>query len=482
MDANKKMNKFDIDIEIKDLIWEFIRRWRVIVVLAVVCGIGLAAYQYNIDVNKTVVATVKKNQEELEASMGKQDLDEVTAAVALKRQADERSAYMENSELMKINPYEENVVFIQYYVNAESMERAEDIHEAYVTYVNQGSLGSELVSIVKESDTAYYNAKSASDRASYTIESGLEEQVFSVKVIGSTVDAAATLAEDVKTKLQEYAAMVMNNIGAHQLTLVQEVSAVVADQELAELQNWNATAIKTICNNLDSMKNEMTGDQISLYTYRTTVTDVTTNSTTSNTAAPAEKVVTISVKHAVIGVIVGVVLACAWIFVSYLFAAALRNAEEVKALYQVAVIGTIDDSKYQKKKVFAFIDNLILKLQNCRKKKLTYEQELQMVGANVALDCAKAQKKEVLLTSSATENLPEAIVKDIVAKCEEKGISVKLGGMLSYDAEALEAAANIGSVVFVEKKHVSLYDELYDEVALCKSHGIHVVGMVVIGV
>ena len=39
-----------------------------------------------------------------------------------------------------------------------------------------------------------------------------------------------------------------------------------------------------------------------------------------------------------------------------------------------------------------------------------------------------------------------------------------LGGMLSYDAEALEAAANIGSVVFVEKKHVSLYDELYENV------------------
>ena len=129
---DKKTSKFDIDIEIKDLLWEFLRRWRFIIVLAIICGVVLAAYQYRLDMQKTDVVVVKKTQAELEKAMGEQDLDEVTAAVALKRQLDEKSAYMENSELMKINPYEANTIFLQYYVNAVACGSEE--------YIKSGSL------------------------------------------------------------------------------------------------------------------------------------------------------------------------------------------------------------------------------------------------------------------------------------------------------------------------------------------------------
>lgn len=479
MDNNKKMGKFDIDIEIKDLLWEFIRKWRVIVVLAVVCGIALAAFQYRSDMNKTDVVTVKKTQEELEHAMGTQDLDEVTAAVALKRQADELSAYMESSLLMKLNPYEENVMFLQYYVSADSEAVANDANDAYITYITQGSLETELVSIVKETDAVYYNAKSVSDRAALKVEGNSKERVLSVKVIGVTAEEAAKLANEVKIAFEEYSSVVSANIGVHQLQLMNEISAVIVDQNLAELQNWNATSIKTISNNLDSMKNEMTSDQISLFVYRTTVLeeDVTTGMVGS-VSEPAK----ISVKHFVIGVVIGVVLACALIFALYLFAPALRNEAEVKTLYGVKILGCVNDADFQKKKLFGCIDKWIVKLQNGRKKALTFEQEVQMICANIALDCKKSGKNEVFLTSSAAEAIPETVQKNIVAKCEEKGIRVISGAAISYDAEALETLAGIGNVVFIEKKRVSLYDEIYSEVALCKEHEINVLGMVVLGV
>jgi len=175
---NKKIGKFDIDIEIKDLLWELVRGWRLIVVLALVCGIGLAAVQYRSDASKTEITSVKKTQEELEKAMGEQDLDEVTAAVALKRQADELSAYMENSILMRLNPYEENVVFLQYYVEADNEKVATDANDAYVTYIGQGALETELVSIVQETDAAYINAKDAADRAALKVGGSSKERVF----------------------------------------------------------------------------------------------------------------------------------------------------------------------------------------------------------------------------------------------------------------------------------------------------------------
>ena len=166
----------------------------------------------------------------------------------------------------------------------------------------------------------------------------------------------------------------------------------------------------------------------------------------------------------------------------YLLAAALRNGEEVKTLYGVKILGYVDDSAFQKKKLFGFVDKFIAKLQNIRKKTLTFEQEVQMIGANILLDCQKKDCKEICLASSVMEVIPEAVVKAVVAKCEEKGIKVVKSGCISYDAEALEQLAKIGNVVFIEKKRVSLYDELYTEVALCKENAINVVGMILIGV
>ena len=475
---NKKTSKFELDLEIKDFLWEFVRKWRIIIVFAVICAVALAAYQYRADMNKTDVVVVKKTQEELEKAMGTQDLDEVTAAVALKRQIDEKSAYMETSELMQINPYEENVVFLQYYVSAPSETSAADIADIYKAYIEKSHL-SELVSVQKEDGNLYLNSEKSTDNTHVTVTGADSERSFVVKAAGVTSENARELAEVVKNALQAYYAKVYANLGEHQLQLLDEIDSVIVDQELAELQTWNATAIKTISNNLDSMKNEMTGDQISLYVYRTTVV---TEPEDADTPAPVPaKTVTISVKHTIIGAVLGVVLGCAIIMVMYLFAAALRNGEEVKTLYRVKVLGNVDATAFEKKKLFGFVDGFILKLQNFRKTKLSFEQEVQMICANIVLDCQKNNKEKVVLASSVKEALPETVVKAITETCIEKGVAVVTVGAISYDAEALETLAAVGNVVFIEKEHKSLYDELYNEIALCRENAIHVAGMVILG-
>ena len=233
--------------------------------------------------------------------------------------------------------------------------------------------------------------------------------------------------------------------------------------------------------NLDKMKNEMTGDQISLYVYRTTVTDTSATTVAAAVSGSTEKVVSISMKHIVIGIIAGAVLACGIIFVLYLFAASLRSSEEVKTLYGIKVLGCVDDAELCKKKLFGFVDKFIIRLQNRRKKTLSFEQEVQMICANILLDCQKKECKNIYLLSSSLEHISDTIIKAIVAKCEEKGIAVTIGKDICYNAESLEKAAEVGNVVFVEKKRVALYDELYNEIILCKEHAINVIGMVVIG-
>lgn len=491
-EMENKVTKFDIDIEIKDLLWEFLRKWRLIVIMTLICGIGLVVYQYRSDLNSSTVTTVKKSQKDLEASMSTQDIDEVIGAAALKRQLDQKSVYMDASELMQINPYEENAVLLQYYVNAENEQIEKEATEAYKDFVENGYLAKklvetgefslkemylgELVSVVDVTGLIYSNADNSTENLVHVTLGEDTESSFNVKVCGRDMESAKHLAQVVQTVLNQYSVNVIDRIGSNELQLLQEAECVLVDETLAEIQNWNATAIKTISNNIDKMKNEMTGDQITLYTYRTVLDSVTDTQTIVTV-----REVSISVKHGVIGAVIGVVLACIIIFVLYLFESSLRTVEEAKKLYKVKLLGTVDDTAFQKKRVFEFVDSFVRKLQANYKKRFTYNQELQMIGANIAIDCKKNNRTKIFLTSSLGEDIPTQIKTDIIKICTEKGIEVVEGNEIAYDAESLEALALVGSVVFIEKKRESLYDELYKEMVLCIENDISVVGMIVLG-
>lgn len=487
---NQKISKSEIDIEMKDMLWELARRWRIIVVMACICAIGLAMYQYRIDRNKTDVVAVTKTQEELEKAMSAQDVSEVTGAVALLNQLKQKSEYMDASVLMKINPYAENAVLLQYIIVTENSNQ-EALVDAYQSYIEDGYLAqiiaetdeeklytNELISILKEDANLYAYSDTMTESIQMMVTGMTTDRYISIKVSGLDESSCTALANEVKSALIQYASTLNSELGTHQLKLVEEKTCVLVDNTLAELQNRNATAIKTISNNIDKMKNEMTSDQVTLYTYR--VTGMSQSANNGSAATNQAKAATVSVKHLVMGLILGVILGCGIILALYLFAEKLRNSEEIKTLYHVKVLGEVENPQ-KKKRIFSFVDKFVANIKNYNKKVLSYNQALQMVCANIVIDCKKNEQKAVYLTGSMIEQIPDQIVNDIIKLCKEKDVIVEKGNAVAYDAEALEALEQIGKVVFLEKKHSSLYDEIYKEIALCKENDIHVMGFVVVG-
>ena len=266
---NQKMKKSEIDIEIKDLLWELVRKWRIIVVMAIICAVGLAAYQYRIDRNKTDVVVVKKTQEELEKAMSVQDISEVTGAVNLLNQLGEKSAYMDASVLMQINPYEEKVVLLQYVIEAEQVE--EVLAKAYRAYIEDGYMAQllagfrgvealyvqELISVVDDNTDMYVYSDTMDESIQMELANKEADACFTVKICGLDEASITEMAQNIKTSLNVYSGDLKQKVGEHELKLIEETACVLVDNALAELQNRNATAIKTISNNIDKMKNEM---------------------------------------------------------------------------------------------------------------------------------------------------------------------------------------------------------------------------------
>ena len=91
----------------------------------------------------------------MKEALGAQDLDQVYGAVAIKKQLDEKSDYADNSPLMAVNPYAENLILLQYRVQSDEGNAAE-LAAIYQDYLMYGELASEMIDCDSRKDETIY--------------------------------------------------------------------------------------------------------------------------------------------------------------------------------------------------------------------------------------------------------------------------------------------------------------------------------------
>ncbi len=487
MSEKQTIRRKETDLEMADFLWEILRRWRLICILAAAGAVILSGYQLAKDV-KAAKATPQQaieqqeaTLEEMESALGAQDMDEVLGAAAMKKQLDEKSAYVKDSELMQINPYEEHVTYLQYYVTGE--EAGTDYAALFLQRIKSNIYATELIDVMVGEQTAY-----STSNGGY-IENGADvydsNNSFVVRVRGNSKGQCEELAAVVKTDLAQYAEKIGVRVNGLNLTLISENSAVICDEELASLQNQISMTIKQLNNNLDSLKSNMTGNQIALYSKYTEmaekaakgeqadISDGEESKTQEEEYAPDTVSVSFSVGKFVIGAVIGIVLAVLWILLAFLLTVKLRSESEVQSLYHVNILGSIRLGKENP------IDRMILKARYHKAGTLTLEEEIHLICANIKVACKS--ENAVYLSGSVIDAMPKELVEQIVEECSDKGITVTAGKELNYHAEALEKLAEVGRVVFIEQLRDSYYDEVYKEVKTCLEHKILVVGMIIVG-
>ena len=59
-------------------------------------------------------------------------------------------------------------------------------------------------------------------------------------------------------------------------------------------------------------------------------------------------------------------------------------------------------------------------------------------------------------------------------------IQINEGGNIFYNADSLKKGTEIGNMLFVEQKGLSIYDEIFNELNLAKEQNNHILGIVVL--
>lgn len=468
----EKKQKLEIDIELKDLFWEFLRKWRIIVCSMLVGGILLGALAYIADYKNASVAIIpsvemEKTVEDVIAELNIDELEEVIAAVQLKAQIDGKSQYISESILMAMNAFAEDRVVLEYSVSGDSAATALSYYQSWIK--NAGYLGEEKNVYISELVTAVGDS---------------EINTLTVQILHENATACAELAQEVANALTQYAASLESDGISHEIKLVQQTQSVVVDDALHKYQDAYLKENIADQTSLAKMKSDMNGNQVTAYLHmEREVFDrgevKTEEEVKEETPVVTENAkVSIDLKQILLGMIVGAVLAVVYIFLAYIMTGKLRTAKEIELLYDTKLLGSISDRTTKKTK-FAAVDNLIWKLEHCKSKKLSFEQEVELAAASVRIQCQKYNLHEVYVSSSKMEAISEKVLEALKNELAKHDIKLYRGGDLNASAEALLAAANVGAVLFIEKKREAAYKNILKCMQTCGTNDLQVLGMIV---
>ena len=188
--------------------------------------------------------------------------------------------------------------------------------------------------------------------------------------------------------------------------------------------------------------------------YEGLITAVTENGTREHAAVTpyeSSKPSAVQPKWVVIGLVLGIFLACCGIALPYLMTKRLRTEKDLEYSFGIPVLGVTDGKNEKSLNVFSTQIRLLA----------------QKRGADAVLLWGSRDKKSSEIRSKLSKSLQAADFRDITC-CD-----------VIPEAEMIEKLGNAKAVVLVERTGASLYDDIHREAELCKMLSVPLLGSVV---
>lgn len=458
------------EISLRYLFWKVMLRWKLWVVCALLCAILLPGVKYakDIQVYKMTQQSQDNAQKTVFSQEEQQQIDNLRRLLIL---LDKSNTYMQNSILMHIDPYQENVLKMQYYVDSEytynlagnnKSDYSSAITDAYVDYISNGlDQGKIWNNVVDKVDDKYYAEL-------FLAESGDSDNTFSVTVKYTDSSYLSNVSAEVQKALSAKHDNIAETIGNHKLVLISENYEVQTDTDLANSQNTVANLIKSYRDQITAMRSTMTEAQLGAVDSEVSGESDEETSIVTNVATPV-----FSKKYIVLGFVMGAFLAVLYLICVAVLSNKLQDAEELVQFYSLRQFGILTQVKGSKG-----LTGLLLRVKYRNQKILSADALVQLVISNIELYCKNEGITKLLLTGSEIEHVEKATITKIMEELGAKGIHVVYGENICYNSAAMREASRGDHVVLVEITDVSIYQEIEKELRMLKDWNVDVIGYI----
>lgn len=471
MDTNYKNN---MEINIPDLFWNIVYRWKIILLVAVlgmVLGVGYKVHSNaGIQRNMAVVEenssgeeiSLEDQMESLQSGMTEIEQANVDFALLYSDKLEDRQRYKEESIYMNLDADAIDCVTITYLINngytfsyqgEVQPNNASALKYAYMEYINDDMLVSDIADALPDIAMPYLRELILTGQSSDTNAI----QMIGVNVYGKDEAQAKLIAAEVEKAIDAYSERVRREIGEHELRLTSDAVVTVSNSDLAAAQDALDASLIDYRTRIANYRDAFSDSQKQLYDL---LADEEDDQTDQDDQQPVDGAVTAAQtvglldgapKFGVLGCVAGVFLSCMIIACIYLFSGYVKTAEEFSDLFGLYLLGDYDEITEGKSK--------LEKLR--RKQKWTLGEKRELTIANLKVLCKKYGINQIYLAS--TLHLEKDAAKEmdaIVNALRDSNVEAVWGENVLRDAAAMEMMSSYEYVVLVEKTNMSRYESV----------------------
>ena len=467
---------YEQEIDLKDLFFYLLYRWRLLLLAALVGAAALAGVKVvkeksaGADEEIGITSDYQQllDEYETEKQMLEQSVEQIQASINAQNQ------YILTAPYMQINPYEEYYGTADFLVETQGKSAEGEMRNLIQAYKNALTNGAYLNQFAKSQDLEVRYVRellsvSGNDMTDGAIGStymwmdALDERshqgILTVSVIGPDEKLVNTILDGLNDEV---------------LLLQDELGTSIAAHSIQQLRTGVVTQVDT--NALDrqqKIRNCVTTLDKNLTDTEKTLKDLK-KPDSSEVTVPASGVNKKDVvKYAILGFLAGgfVVVVCLGGY--YIMNDKVTSEKEIKNRFATKELGTF--SRVPKKRAFGFIDAWLRRLAG---DDIYVEDDAvyDMIEANIRNYAG--EKKHLLITGMAAEATMERVSGKLNA--DLSGFHLETGrDMISRAAVRRQLAACEG-IVLVEEKGVSRYSLVQQELELAKDMGIEVLGVIVV--
>ncbi len=485
----KKQNQYFVEereIDLKKVLLQVLKKWRLVLILAVLGAVLAVAADYRSTKKEATEAAIaaadKANAgpvtiESIEAKMDDYSIQRVWRFVYMTNTLEQRRAYQTESILMTLNPYQENVVDLSYEVVAEDSKAAENIANQYVSYIQSDEIGAEIkTQLGLELQSSYITELLSVSRT---------DAVLKIRVRAESEEACERLADGVVSAVEGYASV--TTASEYELKQESRESNIVIDDEVVSRQASMNSDLALYVSSYTALQNSLSNEQQALAALI-----LQEGITSQNSILPAEEeteeeerahvepaAVSVSVRpnKAPLGILGGILLAVVCVVIGYSASQGIHGMQEAKYLFGVRDMGSVSALSLKKKRIGNGIDRWADKIAM---EHSDYAQQFAMIRSNILLACRKENRDHVYLAGSKMNMVPEAFLTQLSDSLKEDGITVEIGGNINRDAEALLKLTEDGACVLVEADEKSNCNEIAKELNKCRENEVQLLGMVLV--
>lgn len=456
-------NTYEQEINLKDLMFAVFRKWRIVIIFALIFAVLFAGYkcirelihQNDKEYVAELKAKYKTDQEKYNQTKEtyERDIKNLNASIT------NQEEYKKNSVLLKIDPYNEGTASVDIFIKmAEVPENAgimitsvdftDSVVKAYASAIQRGEFLKDI-STKMGIDLIYL-------KELVTVTTDYDSNMLNISVTYTDKEGAGKILDVIVDHLNSMSSEIKDNLGQHNLSIMNQEVGVVTDQTLVDYQKKRVEDLVNTNKNLEDTERE-------LKELEDPVKPV---------ALSKISIVKAGVKYGILGCVTGAFLVALLVCGVFIMNGKVNTDHELKNRFGLKFLGGF--SYKRKKKALSGVDLLLDRLEGRESVSDTFICDI--ISANITGLLNK--EESVFLTGMVDEDYLAGLAGEIQKRISE--IKLGFGSDILHCAESLYKIQQYDTVILVESLKQSKLRNVEKEVELARNMNKRMLGYITI--